>query len=90
MPAQTPSVDEVLAHRSSREPADGGFDHRVDLTMSSIETPATLNSTTSQAFGFFVVLAAMGLLAPRMSRWLRLRPVLWRRYALAAAIDIPG
>jgi hypothetical protein len=32
----------------------------------------------------------LGLIAPRLSRWLRPRPVIWRPYALAEALELPG
>jgi len=78
--------DRAPATRSQHDPAGAG-----NAVWSSGQTPSTLpTSTSSQVFAFVAVLALLGLVAPRLSRWLRLQPVLWRPNALALAIERPG
>ena len=75
----------------SQEMSDSGSSaDRVAGPAGSILPATAHSSNASPSSGLFLVLAAMGVLAPRLSRWFRLEPVLWRRYALAAAIDRPG
>jgi hypothetical protein len=48
------------------------------------------SSSSGSASGLLAVLVLLGLIAPRLSRWLRPRPVLWRPFALADALELPG
>ena len=47
-------------------------------------------SSSGPAAGLVAVLVLLGLIAPRLSRWLRPRLVLWRPIALAEALELPG
>ncbi len=54
-------------------------------SMSSLNSPGSASPS-----GLLAVLVLLGLIAPRLSRWLRSRPVLWRPIALAEALEVPG
>jgi len=54
----------------------------------SSTVPASSNSGPTA--GLVAVLVLLGLIAPRLSRWLRPRPVHWRPIALAEALELPG
>jgi uncharacterized protein YoxC len=58
----------------------------------SLALPAATGSSSGSgpALGLLAVLVLLGLIAPRLSRWLRPRPVIWRPYALAEALELPG
>ena len=51
---------------------------------------ASSSSGSGSTSGLLAVLVLLGLIAPRLSRWLRPRPVLWRQFALAEALELPG
>jgi hypothetical protein len=48
------------------------------------------SSYSGSVSSLLAVIVLLGLIAPRLSRWLRSRPVLWRPYALAEALELPG
>ena len=51
---------------------------------------ASSSSSSGSSTGLLAVLVLLGLIAPRLSRWLRPRPVLWRQFALAETLELPG
>jgi hypothetical protein len=53
-------------------------------------TASGSSSPSGSVSSLLAVLVLLGLIAPRLSRWLRSRPVLWRPYALAEALELPG
>ena len=53
-------------------------------------TASGSSSSSSSVSTVLAVLFLLGLIAPRLSRWLRPRPVIWRPYALAEALELPG
>ena len=78
--------DRAPTTRSQPDPTGAG-----NWVRTSGQTRSTLpNSISTQVFAFVAVLALLGLVAPRLSCWLRLQPVLWRPNALALAIERPG
>jgi hypothetical protein len=58
----------------------------------SVVLPSATGSSSGSgpAASLLAVLVLLGLIAPRLSRWLRPRPVIWRPYALAQALELPG
>jgi hypothetical protein len=79
-------TDGATTHQSRNDPAGAG-----KWVWSSDQMPSTPpTSTSGQVFAFVAVLALLGLVAPRLSRWLRLQPAVWRPNALALAIERPG
>jgi hypothetical protein len=65
---------------------DAGVSIRTGVVAAS--SPST--SSSGSASGLLGVLVLLGLIAPRLSRWLRPRPVLCRPFALAEALELPG
>jgi hypothetical protein len=53
-------------------------------------TASGSSSSSGAVSNLLAVIVLLGLIAPRLSRWLRSRPVLWRPYALAEALELPG
>ncbi len=72
------------AEPSPRDSEGSGLPSRAPVVAAS-------SSSISGSFsGLLAVLVLLGLIAPRLSRWLRPRPVLWRPFALAEALALPG
>jgi hypothetical protein len=56
----------------------------------ALPTGTASSSGSGPALSLLAVLVLLGLIAPWLSRWLRSRPVIWRPYALAEALELPG
>jgi hypothetical protein len=63
-----------------------------DPSPRALARPAASGSSSSSGSvsSLLAVIVLLGLIAPRLSRWLRSLPVLWRPYALAEALELPG
>ena len=68
------------------DPDDAAVPIRTGVVAASSPSSSSSGSTS----GLLAVLVLLGLIAPRLSRWLRPRPVLWRPFALAEALELPG
>lgn len=85
------TVPAIISDRAPTTRSQHDTAGAVNWVRTSGQTRSILpTSTSGQVFAFVAVLALLGLVAPRLSRWLRLQPVLWRPNALALAIERPG
>lgn len=93
-PAAAPASDPTLIVPSSGgymglSPFDDG-DESTTQTHLPRGASTSPSSNSGPATGLAAVLVLLGLIAPRLSRWLRPRPVHWRPIALAEALELPG
>jgi len=76
---------------ATSEPEPPPYDSESARLKARTGVAATFSSSSSGSTpGLLAVLVLLGLIAPRLSRWLRPRPVLWRPFALAEALELPG